>query len=133
MRIFNKMVFSYLIVWALAYIFTAIFAPGISGDVLIGAIVYLTIGIALLLCLWLVGVGTTYLTGLDHIPYRIGQVMLLILGAISIYAAITSWSGVAIWNVPFVNKELFQVSMAAGNLIAAVLMFYIGMLNFDQL
>jgi hypothetical protein len=130
MRIFNKMVFSYLIVWALAYIFTAIFAPGISGDVLFGTIVYLLIGIALLLSLWLVGMP---ITGLNHTSHRIGQVMLLILGAISIYAAITSWSGVAIWNVPFVNKELFQVSMAAGNLIAAVLMFYIGILSFDQL
>jgi hypothetical protein len=129
MKLFNRLVVSYLAVWAFSYIIVAIFAPQISGDPLFGRLVYMCIGAVLLVSLWLFSDRPA---GLNLKANRIGQVFLLVLSIVSVYGAVTSWTGLATWNVPFANKELFQVSMALANMIAAVLMFYLGSLNLDQ-
>ena len=39
-----------------------------------------------------------------------------------VYGGVTSWTGVAEWNVPF-NPEMFQISMGFADLLSAVFMF----------
>ena len=59
-------------------------------------------------------------------PYAgIGQFLLFILGLVEVYGGIASWCGLGIWNVPFPNIELFQVSMAFADLLSAVFLFYL--------
>jgi hypothetical protein len=41
------------------------------------------------------------------------------------FGGVASWTGLVQWNVPFVNVELFQVSMAFADLLSAVFMFVI--------
>jgi hypothetical protein len=101
--------------WGGAYIATAIFAPQISGDSFLGTVFYMILGVA------------TIASVLVHIFSKtmLGPLLLLVLAIIGIYGGVASWSGIAIWNVPFPNKELFQVSMAFGELITSVLMLYL--------
>jgi hypothetical protein len=106
---------SWLIAWALAYLFTAIFAPGLSGDVLTGEILYGVIGIALL-----VSVALLHTKAL--ILHKLGVIVLLIVAAFSVYGAIASWSGLFVWNVPFANKEVFQVTMGLMDFLGAFFM-----------
>lgn len=106
---------AWLIAWALAYLATAIFAPGIGGDVLTGILLYGLVGIGILACLALFRAQNTDLRNL-------GMVLLFVLAAFSVFGAVASWSGLALWNVPFQNKELFQVTMGLMDFLAAVFM-----------
>lgn len=113
---------AWLVMWAISYFAVAIIAPGISGDPY-DVWLYAGFGVALL-----VGVVLTQLSSV--ILNSIGRVALFLLAVLSIGSGIASWAGVAVWNVPFPDKALFQVSMAFANLIAATFMF---MLAFEDL
>ena len=108
---------AWLIAWALAYIMTGIFAPQISGNILEGAVLYATVGVALLLAA---------LCFVDPQAPAKGQayakIALAILALISVYSAVASWSGLFVWNVPFQAKEVFQVSMGLMDFLGAVFM-----------
>jgi len=101
--------------WAISYFAVATIAPGISGDPN-DVWLYAGFGGALL-----IGVILTQLSSV--VLNSIGKVVLFLLAVISIGSGIASWAGVEIWNVPFLSKELFQVSMAFADLIAAAFMF----------
>lgn len=118
----RKFALAWLLMWALSYVAVAILAPDISGDVVYGRLLYLVMAIAIL-CSW-------NLLELSRIRINkqmelIAKVCLFALAVIEVFSAIASWSGVAIWNVPFPNKELFQVSMAFADLISAAFMIYL--------
>ena len=106
--------------WAFAYIVTALFAPWVGDlDAFANFAIYLFLG-----C-WIV--FTLLLSALvsDMLGQRIVRCLWFVLGLVEVFGGITSWAGLGIWNVPFPNKELFQVSMAFADLLSAVFMFYL--------
>jgi len=124
----RKFALAWLLMWAFAYVAVAIIAPGISGEdsqgrtiylVSRGRTIYLAMGVAVIGTLALLERGTHKQTKM------LAKILLLALAIIEVFSGIASWSGVAVWNVPFANKELFQVSMAFADLISAAFMFYL--------
>ena len=106
---------AWLIAWAFAYLATAIFAPGIAGDVLIGQILYAVVG--------LLTIGSLALLRAQNTDLRnVGMVLLFVLALFSVYGAVASWSGLFVWNVPFQVKEIFQVTMGLMDFLGAVFM-----------
>lgn len=55
----------------------------------------------------------------------ISRIALMIVGGLMTYGGIISWTGLVVWNVPFPNLEIFQVSMAFADLIAAVFLMFL--------
>jgi len=105
---------AWMLMWGLSYIFVAMVAPEIAGDTaLVGASSYAILGLLIFLAVIL----------LDTKYEWIGKILFCILGAIMVFGGVTSWIGMAVWNVPFADKALFQVSMAFADLISAVFMF----------
>lgn len=129
----SNFAFAWTLMWAFAYICTALFAPWVGGvDTIMNIIIFVGLGAWMILSLVLY--STKPLHGDLHpvegaVPlntYRaIGKIFLFILGLIEVFGGIASWVGLAMWNVPFANKELFQVSMAFADLVSAVFMFYL--------
>lgn len=111
----RKFAFAWNLMWGLGYIIVALSAPWIGGE-------EVTINIALYMAL---GIGILFSLTLLYLKkwYRVGRGILMILGVISVYGGIASWTGLTLWNVPFPNRELFQVSMAFADLLGAVFMF----------
>ena len=100
---------------AVLYFSLAIFAPSATGDPpLIGALFY-----------GLLGLGFLLATVLPYFPSAktVARILQFVLGVILAWGAMWSWMGLAIWNVPFPNKEIFQVSMAILNVLIAVFAF----------
>ena len=126
MNTFTKFAICWLLMWGMSYIATALFAPEISGDLVLGAISYSFLG-SVLIALVVARSFRNNLLTFSGWWIRYG---LFALALVATYGGILSWSGVAVWNVPFPNKELFQVSMAFGNLFSAVLMLYLAL--FDE-
>lgn len=106
--------------WSLSYILVAIFAPSISD---IHPLFYGILGV------WL-----AFMLLLDHLAYdKLGYFIVSVLwvfnGTLMVYGGVTSWAGLAVWNVPFPNKEIFYVSMAFADLISAVFMFVLALIH----
>lgn len=106
---------AWLLMWGLSYIFAALLAPEISGDVTHGRIAFSFIGVAILAALLLLRTSGRI----------IGRLLLLILGVPEVICGVASWTGIIIWNVPFMDKALFQVSMAFLDLVSATFMFFL--------
>lgn len=114
MKAIRQFAAAWVLMWSLSYIMVAIVAPFISD---VAPLVYGTLGV------WL-----AFTLLLQHLAYdKLGRCIVRMLwvcnGVLMVYGGITSWTGVAVWNVPFPNKEVFQVSMALADLLSAVLMF----------
>lgn len=128
MDMLKRFAIAWLVMWGLSYIIVGIQCPQIAGgDPYIGALTYEVLGAAILLSIMACLLRTSFLVGgLMVEPARvrsIGHVALFVLGVIMVYGGIVSWAGVAVWNVPFDNKEIFQVSMALANMLSAAFMF----------
>lgn len=106
---------AWTLMWGLSYIFVAFVAPNIAIDT--PAFFYLILGAIMILSTWL-----RYFTT-NPLGRTLIRGLLLILGALEVYGGIASFSGVGLWNVPFANIEIFQVSMAFADLISAVFLF----------
>jgi hypothetical protein len=104
------------VMWALSYIIVAVVAPNISLDT--SAFFYAIFGVVLLFC-----VLVQYLAN-DTLGRKIVALMLIAFGVFMAYGGVASWTGASLWNVPFTNIEIFQVSMAFANLLSAVFLFY---------
>jgi hypothetical protein len=115
-KIIKQFAIAWNIMWAFSYLVVAFLAPNIGGGSTTGnMLIFLAFGIALL--------SATVLTSWTKGTMRTaGRILLVILAIISVASGVASWTGVALWNVPFANKELFQVSMAFADLIGAVFM-----------
>jgi len=109
----TKFSIAWNIMWGLCYALAALFTPYIAEGY---TWLYVILSIAILssiLCLF---------SKVTLVIYS-GRICLFILAIIEVFGGITSWSGLYTWNVPFPNKEIFQVSMAFADLISAVFMF----------
>jgi hypothetical protein len=116
-KIIKQLAIAWNLMWALSYLVVAFVAPGIGGNpVWLSTVVFLVFGIALL--------SATVMTSWAkyNATRTVGRIMLVILAVISVYSGIASWTGVALWIVPFADKALFQVSMAFADLIGAAFM-----------
>lgn len=58
----------------------------------------------------------------DRFRRVIIRMMFFVQGVLMVYGGVASWTGLAVWNVPF-NLEMFQVSMAFADLLGAVFLF----------
>lgn len=120
LNVYSKIAAAWLLMWAFSYLAVAMMAPWIGGDDQ-----NLSIEIYALMYVWIVVTLTAY----AHEPKlrTASRISLYIMGIVSTFAGIASWTGVAVWNVPFANKELFQISMAFADLISAVFMFLLAL------
>ena len=116
----KKFAVAWNFMWAFSYIVVAVIAPGVGGSpAWLNMAVFLVFGITLFVA--------TILKGYTKDKYRLGAYLLIILAAFSVYSGIASWTGVALWVVPFANKEIFQVSMAFADLLGAAFMLYLAL------
>lgn len=124
---FELFAIAWLLMWGLAYIATAIFAPWIAGDAADGTFLYAALGCLILVFLAL------YIMAYNKLGYVFTAIFLGILGILEVYGGIASWTGLMIWNVPFANLEIFQVSMAFADLISAAVFFYLAILQINRI
>lgn len=108
---------AWTIMWGTSYIITALVAPSISDA---PAFFYGTLG-AFILCM-------VFLThqAYTKFGYQVLAGAYFALGIMMVYGFVVSWTGAGLWNVPFPNKELFQVSMAFADMLSAVFLFLLG-------
>ena len=107
------------IMWGLCYVLVALIAPDIAGlPFLFGGILYASLGIILLAAVGLSLFGT-------HANF--GRLVFFVMGVLMVWAGVESWTGLGLWKVPFENKELFQVSMAAADLLSGASMFFLSL------
>jgi hypothetical protein len=116
----ERFAYAWVLCWGLMYIWTAIADPTISGgDAILGTFLYAGFGIFIL-------VGAEFRArGLyknNKALRKAGSFMLVLATLVEILSAVQSWTGLAIWNVPFSNKEGFQISMSFMDFISSVLM-----------
>lgn len=105
---------AWIIMWGISYIVVALVAPSISN---VPAVGYGLLGFFILLCILLMHVAY------DAFGYHVMAGAFFALGIAMTYAGVVSWSGAGLWNVPFPNKEMFQISMAFADLLAGVFLF----------
>ncbi len=109
----RKFAVAWCLMWGLSYLIVAVATPWISD---VSNIIYASLGAWILLSLAL----------LHLVHNRVGQIIIRVnffaQGVLMVYGGVTSWTGLAVWNVPF-NPEMFQVSMAFADLLAAVFLF----------
>ena len=115
---------SWTLMWALTYIMVAIIAPNIAPDT--PAIFYVFLGAFIIFT-----IGVRYLA-YDKLGRCIVRCLFLGLGVLMVYGGIVSWTGTALWNVPFADIALFQVSMAFADLISAVFLFVLAIGKWDS-
>jgi len=104
---------AWTIMWGISYIITALVAPSISE---VPAFAYGVLGVFIIVMVFL----------MHFIHGRPVTVVFFALGIMMTYGGVVSWTGAGLWNVPFPNKELFQVSMAFADMISAVFLFLLG-------
>ena len=113
MDMLRRLSVAWCLMWGLCYLVVAVTTPWISD---VSNIVYASLGAWILLSLALL-----YLVH-DRFGRAIIRMMFFAQGVLMVYGGVTSWTGLAVWNVPF-NPEMFQVSMAFADLLAAVFLF----------
>jgi len=101
--------------YGLTYIFCAAVKPDVFYGLpsIYGAIALITIGILMILGLWLIGKKNS----------RSAKIILFSLGCHATLAGVASWTGLITWDVPFQDKPIFNVSMAFLDLLGAVFLF----------
>jgi len=108
---------AWTIMWGISYIITALVAPSISDT---PAILYGWLGALILFMVLMMHLAY------DKVGYRIVAIVFFALGIMMTYGGVVSWTGAGLWNVPFPNKDLFQVSMAFVDMLSAVFLFLLG-------
>lgn len=117
-----KVALAWTTMWGISYIITALITPTISLDT--PPLFYGCLGLVIL-----IGVLAKILAH-DTVGFVLVGLLFAVLACFMVYGGVASWAGLGIWNVPFANKEIFQVSMALADFIAAAFMFTIA---FDKL
>jgi hypothetical protein len=116
----KKFAVSWIVMWALSYIVVALVAPQVSD---VSPIVYGLLGAGLLV-MSILTVLQEWNTQNDMFGFLLGLAYFSV-AVLMVYGGVTSWTGISIWNVPFEAKEVFQVSMAFADFIAAAFMLYL--------
>ena len=108
---------AWTIMWGISYIITALVAPSISEA---PAFAYGVLGAFILFTVFLMHLAY------DKLGYHIMAGAFFALGITMTYGSVVSWTGAGLWNVPFPNKDLFQISMAFADMLSAVYLFLLG-------
>lgn len=105
---------AWTIMWGISYIITALVAPSISE---VPAVGYGVLGAFIIFMVVFMHLAN------DKFGYRIMAGVFFALGIAMTYGGVVSWTGAGLWNIPFPNKELFQISMAFADMLSAVFLF----------
>lgn len=127
MKTLTEFALCWVLMWGIAYIATAIYAPSIGGDPLPSSVIYFALGSVLIIVVLIRAFKHDPTELLSYCP----RVVLFVIALLEIYGGIVCWTGLAIWNVPFANKELFQVTMAFADLVSAVLMMHLALFDYE--
>ena len=115
---------AWTLMWGLSYVAVAFVAPNIATDT--SALFYFILG-----AVFLLGIVALYIT--DN---KMGQLVIrglfFGLGAFEVIGGVASWTGAGLWNVPFADVALFQVSMGFADLISAVFLFVLAICEWDS-
>lgn len=118
---FRSILLSWLLMWGSSYIICAVIAPTIQVDTPNWA--YALVGVFIVLCV--VGHAFNRTRNLSRAGFLIFAVWETISG-------VGSYAGVYLWNVPFQDLAVFQVSMAFADLLSAAMMFWLAITIFDE-
>ena len=110
MKELKKLAISWTTMWALSYIIVAFITPWTHP------IFFILLGIYLIFISLLAALDTKHF--LLSTAFFVSAVLM-------VFGGVASWTGVIIWDVPFASKEIFQVSMAFADFIAAAFMVYL--------
>lgn len=106
---------SWILMWGTAYLACAIVAPDIFDlPVLYSRVLLIAVGAIMVYGLYLAN---------SQYTATAGRAILFIMGVEETFGGILSFSGSIMWNVPFADKALFNVSMALAELVAAMFLF----------
>jgi len=113
---FKLFVVSWILMWAMTYIVVPFVAYNILPQ---------TPGWFYEVYGWLIVATLMCLAFRNPKIKTVGSLLLFILVVLQVESGVQSWTGAAVWNVPFASKEIFQVSMAFADLVAAVFMIWL--------
>lgn len=117
----------WVLMWATTYIAVAFIAPTVGGT--FNNIYMCLYGVLLTLCVvgqFLVnGKHVNVFRNFEIFLSRASKIGLFVFAIAEVIAGVMSWTGALRWNLPFPNTEIFQVSMAFMDLVAATLMFVV--------
>ena len=115
---------SWTLMWGLTYIIVAFVAPNIALDT--PALFYAFLG-----AVFLFSLAMRYI-----VSNKLGRIFVrcafFSLGVFEVIGGVMSWTGVGLWNVPFADVALFQISMAFADLISAVFLFVLAIGKWDS-
>lgn len=109
----KKFAVSWTVMWAISYIIVAVVTPWVST---LSPIFYVVLAVVMIVI--------SLLAAVDH-KHLVLAMAFMGSAVLMVYGGVTSWTGAFIWNVPFASKELFQVSMAFADFVAAAFMVYL--------
>lgn len=116
---------SWILMWGIAYLACAIVAPDIFLDlpVLISRLTLITVGTIMICGLIFANNRDIFGQPVSQSIAKVGRVILFVMGVEETFGGILSFSGQIMWNVPFADKALFNVSMAFAELVTAMFLF----------
>lgn len=126
MNSLEKLAVAFLIVWGLGHPMMMIVAPQVVNTFSITVDMIETMLVGIAICI--VALAFRYWEN-KSARYVLRTILGVILGPLMIYGAIVSFVGMMIWTVPFPNQELFQVSIAIADLLAATCMYILALEN----
>lgn len=110
---------AWILMWGLAYV-----ACGFSNPDIVGNFTLATSMMFLFFMGFLLLIGFALMEISTITMYKtLGRILLLIAGVMETIGGVVSWTGVIVWNVPFADKALFNVSMAIFDLVSASFLF----------
>lgn len=115
---------AWTLMWGLTYIMVALVAPNIALDT--PALFYVFLGFFFLTTLVLRYVAY------EKLGRTIVRCLFFGLGVFEVVGGVMSWTGAGLWNVPFADVALFQVSMAFADLFSAVFLFVLAIDKWDS-
>jgi hypothetical protein len=115
---------AWTLMWGLTYIIVAFIAPNIALDT--PALFYVFLGAFILATL------VTRYFAYNKLSRSVVRCLFFGLGVFEVIGGVMSWTGVGLWNVPFADVALFQISMAFADLISAVFLFVLAISKWDS-
>jgi hypothetical protein len=105
--------------WATTYITVAFVAPTVGGA--FNSTYMLLYGAVLIACV----AGQFLLKNKQSKLAKASKIGLFAFAIAETIGGVMSFTGALLWNVPFANTEVFQVSMAFMDLVSATMLFYV--------
>ena len=113
---------SWLLMWSLTYIICAILKPNIFQN-----LPPMWSGIVML------AFGAYMLIGLFFRKILAGRIILFTSGVLETISGVASWTGIIHYNVPFVDKAMFNLTMSGFDLLSAIFLFSLANIFRDKI